>query len=116
MLSMGDGGNRGDSHHSGDDSATCGDLLQRFAATYFHTYSCLSDMAAVIALAGRAVRGAEGHMYYLGESTCGLLGLIDVSEMVDTYGSRLVNIRKPTPTPVLPSRIGGCFCVFHTYL
>ncbi len=35
----------------------------------------------------------NGHVYYLGASTAGLLGLMDASEMVDTYGSLPDEIR-----------------------
>lgn len=45
-----------------------------------------------MALAGRALQRRDAHVYYLGRAA-GLMGLIDSSEMVDTYGCRLDEVR-----------------------
>ena len=36
----------------------------------------------------------EGHLYYVGISTNGILGAIDASEMPDTYGTSFEQTRR----------------------
>ena len=53
---------------------------------YRQTYLQVEALGAGIAVGGEAV-SAGGHVYYLGAGSAGLMGLIDASEMVDTYGA-----------------------------
>eukprot|EP00048_Salpingoeca_helianthica_P008418 m.122245 g.122245 ORF g.122245 m.122245 type:complete len:597 (+) comp14596_c2_seq1:44-1834(+) len=63
-------------------------LLQRAARAAYRQPHAL---ASIVSHAGHALRAA-GRLVYLGR-TAGLLGLIDASEMVDTYGCRMDEVR-----------------------
>ena len=52
------------------------------------------QIAHVTELVGQVMAGSEeGHVYYVGIGPAGLMGLIDASEMVDTYGCRDDEVR-----------------------
>eukprot|EP00047_Mylnosiga_fluctuans_P014772 m.41046 g.41046 ORF g.41046 m.41046 type:complete len:580 (+) comp5649_c0_seq1:190-1929(+) len=55
-------------------------------------YSHIEGIATIVAAAGTALQQPSGHLYYVGRRA-GLIGLIDASEMVDTYGCRLDEVR-----------------------
>eukprot|EP00730_Choanoeca_flexa_P000104 TRINITY_DN10045_c0_g1_i2.p1 TRINITY_DN10045_c0_g1~~TRINITY_DN10045_c0_g1_i2.p1 ORF type:complete len:595 (+),score=84.81 TRINITY_DN10045_c0_g1_i2:158-1786(+) len=68
------------------------------AALYFErvcrqTHLSDDDIAGVTNLVGRVMSGPDDHIYYLGVGPAGLMGLIDASEMVDTYGCRDDEVR-----------------------
>jgi hypothetical protein len=51
-------------------------------------YFSVDSIAEVIGYAGNALAQQTKHLYYVGLGSSGLVGLIDASEMVDTYGCR----------------------------
>jgi N-acetylmuramic acid 6-phosphate (MurNAc-6-P) etherase len=55
-------------------------------------YEPVEAIAAAAELFARALK-AGGKVYYLGEGTAGLIGIMDASEMVDTYGCPLDAVR-----------------------
>ncbi len=55
-------------------------------------YEELDDIAALIALGGKALR-AGGHIYYLGAGSTGILGIVDASECPPTYGAGFDDVR-----------------------
>jgi len=69
------------------------------AALYFERVcrqTHLSDdaIASVTDLVGQVMAQSEqNHIYYLGVGPAGLMGVIDASEMVDTYGCRDDEVR-----------------------
>eukprot|EP00051_Salpingoeca_urceolata_P001511 m.41479 g.41479 ORF g.41479 m.41479 type:complete len:602 (+) comp11463_c0_seq3:16-1821(+) len=67
-------------------------VVNQFAATYHQAYAPVRALAGLISVAGASLKKG-GHLYYLGVDTAGLLGLVDISEMVDTYGCRLDEVR-----------------------
>ena len=56
-------------------------------------YSALSQISGVIKAAGLCLRQPDGNLFYLGPGPSGLIGIVDASEMVDTYGSRVDEVR-----------------------
>ena len=67
-------------------------LLEAFEAAYRDAYSDCEGVAELTALAGAALRGG-GNLYYVGSGSAALVALMDASEMVDTYGCRLDEVR-----------------------
>ena len=56
---------------------------------------CLSSMIELIGdTYKRSNATGEGHLYYVGISTNGILGAIDASEMPDTYGTSFEQTRR----------------------
>eukprot|EP00049_Salpingoeca_infusionum_P009545 m.161685 g.161685 ORF g.161685 m.161685 type:complete len:589 (-) comp14364_c1_seq9:299-2065(-) len=51
-------------------------------------YHCVDDLSKVMDVAGAALSSQNDHVYLVGVGSAGLIGLIDASEMVDTYGCR----------------------------
>ena len=68
-------------------------MLRMFDQVYRDTYKAVTDLAAVIEMAGDCIKKKDGHLYYVGGDSFGLVALMDASEMVDTYGCRLDEIR-----------------------
>ncbi|KAI4884604.1 hypothetical protein NFI96_034569, partial [Prochilodus magdalenae] len=56
------------------------------------TYSQADKLAALLQKAGVSLRG-KGHVYYLGWQTLGIIGIIDASECIPTYGAGFEDIR-----------------------
>lgn len=68
-------------------------MLKMFEQVYRDTYRAVADLAAVVEMAGDCIKKKDGHLYYVGGDSFGLVALMDASEMVDTYGCRLDEIR-----------------------
>ncbi len=48
----------------------------------------VSGIASLVSVAGNCVRQSRGgHLYYLGAQLLGIVGFVDSSEMVSTFGS-----------------------------
>ena len=65
-------------------------VLQSFDAARRATYETVqvtSQLSSLIHSVGTSYKAQNGHLYYLGASTAGILGIIDASEMPDTYGA-----------------------------
>ena len=56
-------------------------------------HSALSQISGVIEATGQCLRQPDGNLFYLGCGPSGLIGVVDASEMVDTYGSRVDEVR-----------------------
>lgn len=52
-----------------------------------------SGIASLLSIAGACLRQSNGHVYYLGVQLFGIVGLIDSSEMVSTFGSSPHEVR-----------------------
>ena len=52
-----------------------------------------SGLGTLIDAAGASLRHPEGHLYYLGARLFGVVGFIDSSEMVSTFGSSPHEVR-----------------------
>ncbi|KAL6477639.1 hypothetical protein MHYP_G00134740 [Metynnis hypsauchen] len=59
---------------------------------YETTYSWTDKLAALLQKAGVSLR-EKGHVYYLGWQTLGIIGIIDASECIPTYGAAFEDIR-----------------------
>ena len=70
-----------------------GDVIRDLRDVYRATYFPVDDIAALIAMVTETMLTASGNVYYIGSGSSGCMGLIDASEMVDTYGSRLDEVR-----------------------
>lgn len=68
------------------------DGLGQFLSTWRLTYQSPDAIAAVVALAGNCLVGG-GRLFYVGDEEMGLMGLMDVSEMPDTFGQPPARIR-----------------------
>jgi N-acetylmuramic acid 6-phosphate (MurNAc-6-P) etherase len=70
------------------DAVNC--TLESFDASRRITYetkNVIQQLASLIDKVGHSFKTKNGHLYYLGASTGGILGIIDASEMPDTYGA-----------------------------
>lgn len=52
-----------------------------------------AGIASLMSAAGECLRQSEGHIYYLGVQLFGVVGFIDSSEMVSTFGSSPHEVR-----------------------
>ncbi|XP_064391978.1 glucokinase regulatory protein-like [Halichondria panicea] len=69
-------------------------LVDIFAATYRAAYRPSDGLGQLVSVAGASLRHSDGgHLYYLGTQLLGLLGFVDSSEMVSTYGSSPHEVR-----------------------
>ncbi|XP_019620438.1 PREDICTED: glucokinase regulatory protein-like isoform X2 [Branchiostoma belcheri] len=55
-------------------------------------YSKADDISCLVSNAGKSLQ-ASGHIYYFGLGTAGIMGCIDASECVPTYGSDPTDVR-----------------------
>ncbi|KAI8490570.1 hypothetical protein Bbelb_318380 [Branchiostoma belcheri] len=55
-------------------------------------YSKADDISCLVSNAGKSLQ-ASGHIYYLGAGTAGIMGCIDASECVPTFGSDPKDVR-----------------------
>lgn len=66
-------------------------FLGELRAVMRRVYADPAGLARVADLAGTALRSspatALSHIFYLGAGQCGVMGLVDASEMPDTYGA-----------------------------
>ena len=68
-------------------------LLRAAQRAVSETYHQPAALAAVAALAGRAMRAEGGRILYIGDGVAAILGMIDASEMPDTYGVPFDTVR-----------------------
>mmetsp|Transcript_44749 Transcript_44749/g.72864 ORF Transcript_44749/g.72864 Transcript_44749/m.72864 type:complete len:400 (-) Transcript_44749:170-1369(-) len=68
-------------------------LLHSFADVMQATYSQSEHIAKLVGMAGKSLRSASGHVYYVGTDSLGIIGFIDASECPPTYGSSLFDVR-----------------------
>lgn len=68
------------------------DGLGQFLSTWRLTYQAPDAIAAVVELAGNCL-SSGGRLFYVGDEEMGLIGLMDVSEMPDTFGQPPSRIR-----------------------
>lgn len=68
-------------------------MLRMFEEVYRDTYRSVAELGEVIEMAGDCLKKEDGHLYYIGDNSFGLVALMDASEMVDTYGCRIDEIR-----------------------
>eukprot|EP00053_Salpingoeca_punica_P018428 m.180612 g.180612 ORF g.180612 m.180612 type:complete len:747 (-) comp17431_c1_seq1:1475-3715(-) len=68
-------------------------FLSLFEETYAAAYRPTQEIGRLIECAGRALQQPNGHLYYVSFGSAGVVGLMDQSEMVDTYGARLDEVR-----------------------
>lgn len=59
---------------------------------YERTYSHADELTALVQKAGESLR-RNGHVYYLGWRTLGIIGMIDASECIPTFGADFGDIR-----------------------
>ncbi len=52
-----------------------------------------NGLAAILNEAGASLRHPDGHLYYVGRRLFGIIGFIDSSEMVSTFGSSPHEVR-----------------------
>ncbi|KAI7805064.1 putative glucokinase regulatory protein, partial [Triplophysa rosa] len=59
---------------------------------YENTYSHADELTALVQKAGESL-GKNGHVYYLGWRTLGIIGMIDASECMPTFGADFGDVR-----------------------
>ena len=69
------------------------DVVKDLRHVYGTTYYPVEDIAALVSMVTETMVTASGNLYYVGTGSSGCMGLIDASEMVDTFGSRLDEVR-----------------------
>ncbi|XP_061191242.1 glucokinase regulatory protein-like [Saccostrea echinata] len=69
-------------------------FLRCYQAVCDHIYTKenIRNIAQIVELAGNSLR-SNGSIYYVGEDTLGIMGMIDASECPPTYGSSLSDVR-----------------------
>ncbi|KAJ8289424.1 hypothetical protein GJAV_G00001160 [Gymnothorax javanicus] len=67
-------------------------LLREYERVHSITYSHSQQMAALVKQAGESLQ-KRGHIYYVGWHTLGVIGIIDASECVPTFGADFGDIR-----------------------
>jgi N-acetylmuramic acid 6-phosphate (MurNAc-6-P) etherase len=68
------------------------DIVSGMEQTYHHTYLKSEEISVILAMCGASISN-KGHVYWLGESSAGILGFVDASEMPDTYGAAFNEFR-----------------------
>ncbi|MCJ8736753.1 hypothetical protein PDJAM_G00016030 [Pangasius djambal] len=66
--------------------------LNMFEKVHQITYSQTKELAALVQKAAISLR-TKGHVYYLGWQTLGIIGIIDASECIPTFGAGFEDIR-----------------------
>ncbi|XP_047013705.1 glucokinase regulatory protein isoform X2 [Ictalurus punctatus] len=66
--------------------------LNKFEKVHQITYSHTKELAALVEKAAVSLR-RKGHVYYLGWQTLGIIGIIDASECIPTFGAGFEDIR-----------------------
>ncbi|KAK3563713.1 hypothetical protein QTP86_034442 [Hemibagrus guttatus] len=66
--------------------------LNMFEKVHQITYSQTSELAVLVQKAAISLR-RKGHVYYLGWHTLGIIGIIDASECIPTFGAGFEDIR-----------------------
>ncbi|XP_070556809.1 glucokinase regulatory protein-like [Ptychodera flava] len=67
-------------------------LLSTYQAVYKSTYQYTNQMAELVQWAANSLND-NGHIYYIGVDSLGIMGIIDASECPPTYGASLEDIR-----------------------
>ncbi|XP_038655879.1 glucokinase regulatory protein isoform X2 [Scyliorhinus canicula] len=68
------------------------DLLRSYEKAHSITYSHNETIAAVVKQAGASLQ-QNGHIYYIGWKSLGVMGIIDASECVPTFGADFSHVR-----------------------
>ncbi|KAG5265831.1 hypothetical protein AALO_G00246860 [Alosa alosa] len=68
------------------------DCIRDYEKVHEMTYCKTNELASVVGKAGTSLQ-KEGHVYYLGWKTLGIMGIIDASECVPTFGADFQDIR-----------------------
>ncbi|XP_078398114.1 glucokinase regulatory protein [Cetorhinus maximus] len=68
------------------------DLLRSYEKAHSITYSHDEMIAALVKQAGASLQ-QNGHIYYIGWKSLGILGIIDASECVPTFGADFSHVR-----------------------
>ncbi|XP_062378910.1 glucokinase regulatory protein [Sardina pilchardus] len=68
------------------------DCIGDYERVHEMTYCKTDELASVVGKAGTSLQ-KEGHVYYLGWKTLGIMGIIDASECVPTFGADFQDIR-----------------------
>ena len=66
--------------------------IQSYREAWCEVYREAANLSQVIEWAGQALK-SSGHIYYLGEDSLGITGLIDASECPPTFGADINDIR-----------------------
>ncbi|XP_066274022.1 glucokinase regulatory protein-like [Branchiostoma lanceolatum] len=67
-------------------------FLRAYSQCVESVYSKAADISCLVSNAGKSLQ-ASGHIYYFGAGTAGIMGCIDASECVPTYGSDPEDVR-----------------------
>ena len=87
------GGLAHDMEAADSSSFSIATLLRAAQRAVSETYHQPAALAAVAALAGRAMRAEGGRILYIGDGVAAIIGMIDASEMPDTYGVPFDTVR-----------------------
>lgn len=68
------------------------ECYMRYRATFDAAYHDVPSLAALVRLAGNALR-SMGRIYYLGKGTAGMIGVMDASECPPTFGADPFDVR-----------------------
>ncbi|EFA79704.1 hypothetical protein PPL_07395 [Heterostelium album PN500] len=66
--------------------------LSQYEMVYRATYRCVEGVARIVDDAGSSLSN-HGHLYYLGSKSLGIVGFIDASETVPTFGAGHLDVR-----------------------
>ncbi|XP_031436641.1 glucokinase regulatory protein [Clupea harengus] len=85
-------GHRAVHRHSEINHQAVLDCIRDYETVHEMTYSKTEELADVIGTAGISLQN-QGHVYYLGWKTLGIMGIIDASECIPTFGADFEDIR-----------------------
>eukprot|EP00052_Salpingoeca_macrocollata_P020553 m.173075 g.173075 ORF g.173075 m.173075 type:complete len:639 (+) comp21291_c0_seq7:49-1965(+) len=89
----------GAAHDTSSQKRSCQNTfpVAEVAALYQHiyreAYEAAPEVAVLLEGAGTCLQQEDAHLYYVGVGSAALVGLMDQSEMVDTYGCRLDEVQ-----------------------
>jgi N-acetylmuramic acid 6-phosphate (MurNAc-6-P) etherase len=86
-------GGVGFNHYLSPSLSLVSRLLDCYSQTWQAVYRHSRALAGLTRLAGSCLCQPSGRLVYLGADTLGAVGLVDASEMVDTYGASLEEVR-----------------------
>jgi len=75
-----------------DPIETLWTFIQEYEKVRVEVYRQPNEIARLVKMGGEALR-REGHIYYVGQDTSGILGLIDASECPPTFGADFGDVR-----------------------
>ncbi|KAN0039499.1 hypothetical protein ACTA71_007288 [Dictyostelium dimigraforme] len=87
------GGNiNDDDDDDDDDDEKLKSILKSYEITLRETYYNIESISKIIDNVGNSLKSKVGHLYYLAPQSLGIVGFIDASETLPTFGARPLDV------------------------